>query len=212
MQPEPSKITIYGARGGGSAIIEALCVLAQLPYDIDYMEWGAFDNPDGEFARINPMREVPALLLPNGNLLTESAAICLWIADHCPESTLVPPAVAPERPQFLRWLIWLVASVYPTFTYGDHPGRYVPEHCADALYAATEEKRQFLWRHMESSLPFTPFALGPTMTALDVYIAVMTRWRPRRDWFRQNCPKLYDIALRVDAVPELQAVWAENFN
>lgn len=212
MQPEPGKIRIYGARGGGSAIIEALCVLAHLPYDIDYMEWGAFDDPKGDFTRINPMREIPALALPDRSLLTESAAICLWIADQRPESTLVPSAGAPERAQFLRWLVWLVASVYPTFTYGDHPDRYVPPSCSDALHAATEERRQFLWQHMENSLPFKAFALGPTITALDVYITVMTRWRPRRDWFRDHCPRLFDIAQRVDALPELQAVWAENFS
>jgi GST-like protein len=39
----------------------------------------------------------------------------------------------------------------------------------------------------------------------------MTRWRPRRDWFAEQCPKLHAIALACDADPRLAPVWARNF-
>jgi GST-like protein len=41
--------------------------------------------------------------------------------------------------------------------------------------------------------------------------AVMTRWRPGRQWFAENAPQLHSIATRTDAIPELQAVWSRNF-
>ena len=42
-------------------------------------------------ARVNPMEQLPALLLPNGELMTESAAILIHLADSHPASRLSPP-------------------------------------------------------------------------------------------------------------------------
>ncbi|WP_286830165.1 MULTISPECIES: glutathione S-transferase family protein [Kordiimonas] len=206
------KPILYGALGGGSAIVEAVLTLAGEPYDMATMEWGEFDQADDAFSKINPMREIPALKLADGTVLTESAAIGLWAADRHPESGLAPLPDAPERASFLRWLVWLVASIYPTFTYGDHPERYIAETAgAKALRQATDDRRQALWHHMEASLPFAPWAMGSQMTLIDIYIAAMTRWRPRRTWFKENCPKLYAVAERVDALPTLEDVWQKNF-
>jgi glutathione S-transferase len=56
-----------------------------------------------------------------------------------------------------------------------------------------------------------PVFLGRRFSALDVYLAVMTRWQPRRVWFAEHRPRLYDIALRAEAGPELAQVWQRNF-
>jgi GST-like protein len=53
--------------------------------------------------------------------------------------------------------------------------------------------------------------LGDRLSALDLYVSVMTHWRPRRRWFAESCPKLRRVALRVDAIPELAEVWRRNF-
>jgi GST-like protein len=68
---------------------------------------------------------VPTLELENGEVMTETAAIALMVLDRCPD--LAPPVGQPERRQFQRLLIWLVANVYPTFTYADYPERWVPD-------------------------------------------------------------------------------------
>lgn len=68
---------------------------------------------------------VPTLVLENGSVMTETAAIALMILDRRPE--LSPPVGHAERQQFQRLLIWLVANVYPTFTYADYPERWVPD-------------------------------------------------------------------------------------
>ena len=62
-------------------------------------------------------------------------------------------------------------------------------------------------RRCDGSLPF----LGPRFSALDIYIAVMTRWRPRHGWFEAECPRLYAVALRADGEPCLAGVWRRYF-
>lgn len=213
LMPQTAPLILYGARGGGSAIIEALLTLTGEPYDVRYLAWEDLGAKNSDYARINPLGEIPALKLPDSSILTESAAICLWLADRHENLALLPGAGHPDRPQFLRCLMWLVASIYPTFTFGDHPEKYVPEgEASEALLSATENRRKMLWRQMEQALPLSPYALGDHMTALDIYISVMTRWRPRWDWFKTHCPKLYGVACRVDAHPDLSIVWRENFD
>ncbi len=211
MANQPSGITLFGAKGGGSAIIEAQLDYLKIPYIRRYLNWERLNDPKGDLAKVNPAREIPALLLPDGSVMTESAAITLWLGAEKPDSGLVPKTGTPEYGQFLRWLIWLVASVYPTFSYGDHPKRLLQdETAARSLRAATDKRREEMWRQFETAVTSTPWLIGNSMTALDIYIAVMTHWRPRRDWFKKNCPKVFEVAKRVDMMPEFEGMWARN--
>jgi GST-like protein len=133
----------------------------------------------------------------------------LDLAERAPGSGLAPPPGDPQRATFLRWLTWFVAALYPTFTYGDVPSRYVSND-RDELRRATDARAQDLWKQLEQAAG-APWFLGERFSALDVYVAVMTRWRPQRAWFATHCPRLHAIAAGCDRVPALAAVWAHNF-
>jgi len=136
--------------------------------------------------------------------MTESAALVLHIDDLAPGAGLVP-----REPHALRWLLFLVTAIYPTFTYGDSPAKWVSS-VPDELRASTDAHRNTLWSAVEAAVR-GPFFLGPAMSALDLYICVMTRWRPRRDWFAARCPSLRAIALAVHAHPRPPPGWAANY-
>ena len=115
------------------------------------------------------------------------------------------------RPRFLRWLVFVVANIYPTFTYADDPARFVSVEAAQEPFRqAVEAYRERLWATVEQATA-GPWFLGDRISALDIYVATMTRWRPRRAWFAEHRPKLHAIALKADALPELAAVWQRNF-
>ena len=165
----------------------------------------------GRLQPLNPLAQVPTLVLPDGTVMTESAAITLHLADRTGRNDWVPGPAAPERAAFLRWLVYLVANVYPTFTYADVPTRFVKdEAAAQAFRAELDAYVQCLWRPVEAAAG-SPWFLGDRMSALDVYLAVMTRWRPRRDWFAQHAPRLHAAALRAEALPALGPMLARNF-
>lgn len=204
--------TLVACPGTGSAIAEAALSLAGLPFTIREADpWNA--EEDRAFLRsLNPLGQLPVLVLPDGAVMTESAAIVLHAAEETPASRLAPTPGSPARAGFLRWLEYLVASIYPTFTFGDEPGRWVPgDEAAAALRRRTDEYRQFLWQVMEAGIGPGPWVLGADFSALDIYVSVMTRWRPRRDWFKEACPRLHGIAAAVDRMPSLAPVWARNF-
>jgi len=206
------RYTLYGRTGWGSALIEAQLAWYGLPFDL--VEVGNLFTDEAaraSLARVNPLAQVPTLVLPNGAIVTESAAITLLLADLDSAGSLVPPPGDAARGAFLRWLVFLVANIYPTFTYADDPARFVAvETARDPFRAATEAYAQRLWRTVASAAG-APWFLGERFSALDIYVAVMTRWRPRRAWFDTEAPHLAAIAARVDAEPIVAAVWARNF-
>jgi len=55
-----------------------------------------------------------------------------------------------------------------------------------------------------------PFFLGAGLSAIDIYLAVMTRWRPKRPWFEAHAPRLHAAALAAEADPRLAATFARN--
>lgn len=200
---------VLGCKGCGSAIVEAALVLAKIPYDREEANYGTREGHDMIAAAGNPLAQVPTVILPDGTLMTESAALVLYIDGLVPDLGLVPNVKDPLRRDFLRWLMFLVAAVYPTFTYGDDPKKWVGD-AADTLRQSTDEHRMSLWRLVEGAVR-GPWFLGERPSALDLYISVMTRWRPRREWFAENCPRLHTIAVEVDRDPRLASVWATNF-
>jgi GST-like protein len=62
------------------------------------------DRSERRAAPRNPISQIPTLILPDGTVMTESAAITLLLADITTRDDLVPGAAAPERARFLRWL------------------------------------------------------------------------------------------------------------
>jgi GST-like protein len=153
---------------------------------------------------------VPTLVAPDGEVLTESAAIILHLADLYPDSGLAPAAGDPLRPAFLNRLIWFVSVLYPTFTYRDYPERWAPD-AAEQLVERVDEFRRSLWAQLEVELGDGDWVLGEQVSALDFYLSVMSQWRPRREWIAANCPKAHAIALRAEALPALAPVMARNY-
>ncbi len=211
---------LYGRAGWGSALVEAQLTAYGLPFEM--IELGnLFRSAEARAALVahNPITQVPTLVLPDGQVMTESAAITLHLAEVTGSGLFVPPVGDAARPRFLRWLVYLVANIYPTFTYGDDPGRFVAVEAARERFAVdVGAYARRLWRVMEAEAG-APWFLGARFSALDLYVAVMTHWflgprvpgqRPR-DWFGAECPKLHAIALATDARPEVAGVLALNF-
>ena len=207
-----SDFILYGRPGWGSAIVEAQLDWYGLPYRFE----DSGDVFDSEEARerlrpLNALTQVPTLVLPDGRIMTESAAITLHLADITGRDDLVPGPKAATRADFLRWLVYLVANVYPTFTYADLPERFVKTEGASAAFRTeVDTYARRLWTVMEGAAG-TPWFLGHSFSALDIYLAVMTRWRPSRAWFAENAPLLCAAATGASALPELAPMMAHNF-
>ena len=202
---------LLGCKGCGSAVVECAFAVAGLPLDYEEVDYGAGSPTRARLLEVNPLGQVPALVLPSGQVMTESLAIVQYANDLAPKAGLVPAASDPVRMAWLRWSVFVVSALYPTWTYGDEPAKWVEEpKGAKQLRESTDRHRLALWQQVEEAAK-GPWFLGERMSALDLYIAVMTHWRPGRKWFTANTPKLVAIAEKTSATAKVADVIAKHF-
>lgn len=116
---------LYTRAGSGGFVVEAALELAGAPFErIDVVK-GV--DPDERFRQINPLGQVPTLILPDGSSLTESAAMCQLIAERHPQARLAPGSNAAGRADFLRWLTFLTAVMYPATLRIYYAARYTAD-------------------------------------------------------------------------------------
>lgn len=204
---------LIASKGAGSMIAELALALSGLPYEVEEIPYGEPGPQRDRLLSLNMLGQVPTLIMPDGRVMTESAAIILHCADEAPRAGLIPPTSDPERPMFQRWLLFIVAAIYPTFTYGDEPVRWANNEVAcQHLRQATDDHRKELWRYFAAQTPCDPWVLGARFSALDLYVAVMRTWRPGPEWFKSECPRLAEIGERVARMEKLRAVFVRNWD
>jgi GST-like protein len=205
-------LKIFGAAGSGSVPVEATLTLLGIPYEvIEAVTW------EDEAARklvatVNPLRQVPALVLPSGEVVTESAAILIYLADLHPQARLAPGVGDPKRAQYLRWMAYVSAAIYAFAWIKDDPMRIVAskEHAQHVLDRVNDRIAD-CWRMMEGEIAPGRYVLGDELSVLDLYVAVISRFPPRRTRFYKSAPKMAEIVRQVDADPRLKEFWAKRF-
>lgn len=204
-------VHVIGCKGCGSTIAEAFLTLGRIPFDREEVNYDEESPARDRLRSLNPLVQVPTLLMPDGSVLTETLAIAVYVNARSPDAGLIP---LDERAavRFWRWATVLVAQVYPTFLYGDDPAKWIAS--ADGqkqLRASTDARRELLLRTLEAECG-APFFLGDTFSAIDVYLGVMAHWRPGLPWFEANTPRIAAVRARVAAFPALRDVWASNLD
>lgn len=205
-------LTVYGSPGYGSTIVEAALELLGLPWtSVEAGPNGTIEE-QARLRALNPLKQTPVVVTPEGRTLTESGAILVWLGDLHAERGLAPAIDAPERADYLRWMAYIPAQIYPMYLLKDHPDRWVrDDEAGDQLREAAVEQIKTAWTAMEGQVTPAPFILGGRMSLLDLYVTIVSRWTPRRVWFAELCPKLNAVAERIDALPQLREFWARRF-
>src|SRR5579859_13700 len=197
---------VYGEQGTGSVAVEAVLTLLGADYRVENV-------PEAQLGSIpNPLAQVPALLAPSGELMTDSAAILIWLADAHPAAGLAPAADSPLRAAFLRWMAFVSSAIYAHYWARDVPSRLVKDAAAQAEVKASLEARiAHGWGVMEAGITPGRYLLGDALTVLDIYVTVISRWTPRRALHERIAPRLGEIVRRVETDPRLASLWAERF-
>ena len=198
---------LFGAKGTGSVAVEAALTLIGADYQIE--EIPETDLPGAAFS---PMAQVPALRLPSGQMMTESAAILLWLSEAHPEAGLAPAPGDRARAAFLRWMMFVSSAIYAHYWVRDVPARVTDDPAAQAAVKAALNKRiADCWGIMEAGLEPGAYLIGDTLTVLDIYVTVVSRWTPRKALHETIAPRLAAVVRRVESDPRLVDLWTRRF-
>ena len=210
---QADRYTLYGAPGSGATPVHAaLTLIGAECTAIDVSPWEG-EHERNKLTAVNPLQQVPALVLPSGEVMTESAAILIWLGDRYPEARLCPALDDPLRARYLRWMVYVPAAIYSMYWVRDEPSRLTPEAAAQAtMLTLTAERIAECWRLMDAQLQGdTPWLLGDRISMLDLYVAVVSRWTPGRARFYREAPRMAEVVRRVDAEPRLANFWAARY-
>src|SRR6516225_567017 len=95
---------LYGDKRSGAFSVEAALAEADAPYKFEIVSLDKNEQKAPSFLAINPSGKMPALVLPTGEIVTESAGLLFTIADRHPDSGLLPKPGTAERAQAYRWI------------------------------------------------------------------------------------------------------------
>lgn len=153
---------------------------------------------DPAFEKISPMKQIPALVLPDGTVLCESVAISLTLAERHPEAAMLPEPASDQRAMAYRWVMHLVCNVYECDLRHSYPDRYTanPDGVAGVRKAA-ETRWDRSYEVIEEALGDGPWFLGRDYSLLDVMLAAMVCWHYDTPALLARSPKIRRICLQA---------------
>jgi GST-like protein len=207
----PSLHTLYGSQGSGSAAIEMALRAAGLPYTVVRASTWEDDSAQAELRRVNPLGQIPTLVLPDGSVMTESAAILIHLG--LTYAGLLPAEPA-ARAQALRGLVYIAANCYSAISVGDYPERWTTASTKPAqakVRAAARVQLHRSWDIFADSLAASPWLSGAQPGALDFMAVVVSRWSGARAHLAASRPDFHALLERVQAHPAVAPVWQAHW-
>ena len=201
--------TLYMRSGSGSAAVEA--ILAECGADVQLVNVPRNGQDFEDYLTINPRGEVPSLQLPDDSLMTESAAMVIYLADLYPRALLAPGLDSPLRAAYLRWMLYFASAVYMADLRYFYPARHSVDPAAEAGIKAKAEidlNRDF--DIFSKALGKGPYVLGEVFSAVDIYAAMLVSWAPDVDAVFTRHPNINKHYALVAARAKVNPVWASN--
>lgn len=179
---------------------------AGIPFEAEKVNLKTKKTDTGiDYETINPKSYVPALVMNNGELLTEGPAIVQYLADQAPEKKLAPPAGTLERYRLQEWLNFISTEIHKSFGTLFNPG--VPEEMRNAVKARLGKRLDYTATALEGK----NYLLGDIFSVADAYLFTMLRWAHPTGIDLPSWPALKGYFDRVAARPAVvSAMQAEG--
>ncbi|AUG06876.1 glutathione S-transferase N-terminal domain-containing protein [Pseudomonas sp. S09G 359] len=202
--------TLYGIDESGSCMIEIALQRCAVPWRrVDAASWADGEGSD-ELARINPLKQVPTLVTPDGKVLTESAAILIHLGLEFPHAHLL----SGDRAAILRGLVYIAANCYSAIGIIDYPQRWlgdVNEAAQTQLITGTRRYLHQAWVVFADQFAEQLFAPEGEPNALGIMAAAVSRWDEARDVLSGLAPSFAQTLAQVDADPIVAPVFARHW-
>ena len=172
-----------------------------VPYELRFVDLTKGEQKGESVRGLNPMGKLP-VLVDGEAVVTETAAIGLYLADRYAPGRLAPALDDPARGAFLRWCFYAPSVVEPGCLAHAAKWEFRP---GQAGWGSWEE----LLATVESGVTPGPWLLGDRFTMADVILGATLRWMLMFKMIEAR-PAFTAYASRLEARPALQAATARN--
>ncbi len=203
---------LYWGRTTGAFAPEAVMAEIGAPFRRIEIDWRESGTRTPDYLKINPRGQIPALELPGGVVVVESAAIVLCLADRHPKAGLLPPAHDPARGLCYRWIVYGAVNLYEV-----ELQQYLGERAAalgDSLRHVTTARAEAIdlcWGAVDSALDPGPYVLGKRFSAADIYLAMIAGWQLDNPKMATKRPRVERLVALVRRRPAIASIWREHY-
>jgi glutathione S-transferase len=170
---------LHTERESGGFAVQAVLEAAGAAYRLVEAEGKSARQRTPEFLKLSPLGQVPVIELPDGSVMTESAAIVIHLADTLAPGKLAPDGDSPERPAWLRWLVFMAVNLYGADLRLYYPQRYTTEE------SGARGVKQSALAHLDAQFAIVdeaigerPFLVSDSFSAADPYLLMLAHWHP----------------------------------
>jgi len=194
------RLRLYWRPGTASMAPHAALAEIGVDYELVLIERDEAQG-DAGYRALNPLGVVPTLV--DGDLvLSESAAILLYLGDRYPEVRLAPE----ERAEFYRWLVFMTNTLQTAMLRFFYPERYG----GGDVEAVAQAEAQRHFDLIESHLEGREWLVGEHRTGADLFLLMLTRWGRQLDTPAWERPHLRAHFLRALALPGVRRMFEEE--
>ena len=202
---------LYWSKMSGAMAPQAILEEVGAEYEKISIDMEKMEHRAPEFLAVNPWAQIPALVLPDGTLMTESAAMLLHLLDRHPEAKLAPPAGSADSARFLRWLFFMASTVYVTDMRIYHAEQFTTDPAGiDSVVASGRADMDRAFGVLEEALSPGPYLLGETFSAADIYLWMLAAWHPDPAKLHAENPRVKRLVELVQARPAISRVWDQH--
>ena len=161
------------------------------------------ENGD-DYLKVNPKGQVPALMLDNGELVTEGPVIVQMIADKAAAKNLAPAANSPERYKLQEWLAYINGELHKNI------GPLFNPALSDDAKGVFKDRAMGKFRYVDGQLAGKDYLMGKQFTVADGYLFVMLAWADRVKLDLSGLSNIATYKARVAARPKVQEALAKE--
>ncbi len=168
-KPDERHVVLFHALQSRSVGVRALLEELKASYELRVLNLKGGEQRQAAYLEINPMGKVPAIL-HQGALVTEQAAVYMYLAELYPEAGLSPAVGDPLRGPYLRWMVFYGSCFEPAVT--DRFMKHEPAPASTSPYGDFDT----MFGTLTAQLSQGPWLLGERFTAADVLWGTALRW------------------------------------
>jgi glutathione S-transferase len=196
---------LYYSPGACSLSPHIALLEAGIPYDLVKVDLRAKKLENGDdFLQVNPKGQVPAVVLDNGELVTEGPVIVQMIADRAAAKNLAPARDSAERYKLQEWLNYITGELHKNL------GPMFSPMLADDAKSFFKDRAMGKFKYVDGKLAGHDYLMGKQFSVADGYLYTMLRWADGHKMDLSGLKNLMAYKERVAARPKVKEALTEE--
>lgn len=203
---------LFWSPGGANMVAHA--ALREIGAEVELIQ---LDLENGEqrtasYRALNPHGRVPTLVYDDNQVIYESAAIAMFLAERHPEIDLAPLPGHPDRGPYLQWMAYLTNTLQEALMQWWHADGYVEGRTEQAKLKQQAEQRlsqmaDFLDEHLATK---GPHLCGKRFYVCDYFLVMLVRWSRAMSRPLQHWPAIAELVERTLLRPAYRQMLLEE--